>query len=47
MNVHGRGETPDEVDHCKSWARAFFDAATPYASGGAYINFMTDDVATV
>jgi len=30
-------------DHCISWARGFFDAATPYASGGAYINFMTDE----
>lgn len=47
MNVHGRWETPDEVDHCISWARAFFDAATPYAVGGAYMNSMTDDAATV
>lgn len=43
MNVHGRWETPEEDDHCISWARGFFDAATPYASGGAYINFMTDE----
>ena len=47
MNVHGRWETPEEVDDCISWARAFFDAATPYAVGGAYMNSMTDDAATV
>lgn len=43
MNVHGRWETPEEDDHCIAWARSFFDAAAPYASGGAYMNFMTDD----
>ncbi len=26
-----------------AWAREFFDATKPYASGGAYINFMTEE----
>ena len=43
MNVHGRWETTAEDERCIGWARAFFDAAAPYASAGAYINFMTDD----
>jgi len=43
INVHGRWETTAEDERCIGWARAFFDAAAPYASAGAYINFMTDD----
>ncbi|TGN40298.1 FAD-binding oxidoreductase [Marinobacter confluentis] len=43
MNVHGRWETPEEDDHCRKWARAFFDDASPYASSGAYINFLSSD----
>ncbi|MCG6880927.1 MAG: FAD-binding oxidoreductase [Deltaproteobacteria bacterium] len=45
MNVHARWETPEEDDLCISWARSFFDAAAPHASGGAYINFMTEEEA--
>ncbi|GAA3970639.1 FAD-binding oxidoreductase [Allohahella marinimesophila] len=43
MNVHGRWDTSGEDDHCRQWARAFFEAAKPYASGGAYINFLSND----
>jgi FAD/FMN-containing dehydrogenase len=45
VNVHSRWETPSEDNKCISWARAFFDATAPYATGGAYINFMTEDEA--
>lgn len=45
MNVHARWETPEEDEPCISWARSFFDAAAPYASGGAYVNFMTEEEA--
>jgi FAD/FMN-containing dehydrogenase len=45
MNVHARWETPEEDDVCISWARAFFDATAPHATGGAYVNFMTDEEA--
>ncbi|MDO3722123.1 FAD-binding oxidoreductase [Marinobacter sp. chi1] len=43
MNVHGRWEKPEEDDRCRGWARAFFEAAKPYASSGAYINFLSQD----
>ena len=43
LNVHGRW---DEVAHdqiCIAWAREFFQASAPYASAGAYVNFMTQE----
>jgi len=43
MNVHGRWETQQEDDKCISWSRNFFKAAAPFASGGAYVNFMTEE----
>jgi FAD/FMN-containing dehydrogenase len=43
INVHGRWQTPQQDDEVIRWSRAFFNAATPYASGGAYTNFMTAD----
>lgn len=43
MNVHGRWESQTEDAHCRQWARDFFDASKPYASSGAYINFLSDD----
>lgn len=43
MNVHGRWDDPAKDDHCIGWARALFNAATPYATGGAYVNFLTQE----
>jgi FAD/FMN-containing dehydrogenase len=43
LNVHGRWESTAEDRSCIDWARAFFKASAPYASAGAYVNFMTDD----
>jgi len=43
INVHSRWQTPEQDDACIRWSRAFFNAAAPYASGGAYTNFMTAD----
>ncbi|MBW2604991.1 MAG: FAD-binding oxidoreductase [Deltaproteobacteria bacterium] len=43
LNVHGRWENPAEDETCISWARAFFEATTPYATGGVYVNFMTQE----
>ena len=43
MNVHGRWDTAEQDDACVSWSRAFFEAARPYASGGVYVNFMSED----
>ena len=28
---------------CRDWARGFFADAAPYATGGVYVNFLTDD----
>jgi FAD/FMN-containing dehydrogenase len=43
LNVHGRWEQPEDDRRCIAWARQFFEASAPYASGGAYVNFMTAD----
>jgi FAD/FMN-containing dehydrogenase len=43
VNVHGRWENAADDKRCIDWARAFFKASTPYASGGVYINFLTAD----
>jgi FAD/FMN-containing dehydrogenase len=43
MNVHGRWDDPADDQACISWARQFFEASRPYASAGAYVNFMTED----
>jgi FAD/FMN-containing dehydrogenase len=42
-NVHGRWDTAAEDQQCTDWARGFFRDAAPYASGGVYVNFLTDD----
>ena len=43
MNVHGRWESAEEDERCIAWAREFFAKSKPYASRGAYINFLTQD----
>jgi len=43
LNVHTRWDKPAHDETCIAWARAFFKAAAPYASAGAYVNFMTAD----
>jgi len=43
VNVHGRWENPEEDQACVRWARDFFQAAAPFASSSAYVNFMTAD----
>jgi FAD/FMN-containing dehydrogenase len=43
LNVHGRWEDPAKDAECVSWARRLFDAATPFATGGVYVNFLTQD----
>jgi FAD/FMN-containing dehydrogenase len=43
MNVHGRWESAAEDKRCIAWAREFFARTRPFASSGAYINFMTQD----
>jgi FAD/FMN-containing dehydrogenase len=43
MNVHTRWEAAADDARCIGWAREFFAAAAPYAAGGVYINFLTED----
>lgn len=43
MNVHGRWDSATEDERCIGWAREFFAKSQPFASGGAYINFLTQD----
>ena len=43
MNVHGRWETPAEDERCIAWSRDYFRASAPFASAGAYVNFLTAD----
>ncbi len=43
MNVHSRWANPPEDTACTLWAREVFDKTAPYATGGVYVNFITDD----
>ncbi len=43
LNVHGRWDEAAQDKTGIAWARAFFKASLPYASAGAYVNFMTGD----
>ena len=43
LNVHGRWDEAKDDQKCISWARDFFKASAPYASAGAYTNFMTEE----
>ncbi|MFC4542621.1 FAD-binding oxidoreductase [Halosolutus amylolyticus] len=42
MNVHTRWEDPADDDRCIAWSREFFDAMAPYATGGVYVNFISE-----
>jgi FAD/FMN-containing dehydrogenase len=41
MNVHGRWNSPAEDHTGVTWAREVYRATLPYATGGAYSNFLT------
>lgn len=43
LNVHGRWDDAKQDEACISWSRDFFNAASPYAMGGVYVNFMTEE----
>ena len=45
MNVHGRWDTAAEDEKGIAWAREFFAKSQPFASAGAYINFLTQEEA--
>jgi FAD/FMN-containing dehydrogenase len=43
MNIHTRWRDAAQDQECIAWTRKLFDAATPFATGGVYVNFMTAD----
>jgi FAD/FMN-containing dehydrogenase len=43
LNVHGRWDDVAHDEICIRWTREFFQASAPYASAGAYVNFMTEE----
>lgn len=43
LNVHARWEKSAQDKRCISWAREFFNASAPYATGGVYVNFLTQE----
>lgn len=43
MNVHGRWSDPSKDQACIGWCRDLWTATEPYATGEAYVNFLTDD----
>jgi len=43
MNVHARWETAKDDQACIGWARDLFRATARHATGGVYVNFLTQD----
>ncbi len=43
MNVHTRWDDVGDDRACIAWAREFFDATKPMATGGVYVNFISED----
>jgi FAD/FMN-containing dehydrogenase len=43
LNVHGRWEDPAKDAACIGWARELFQGVAPFATGGAYVNFLTQE----
>ncbi|KPJ83214.1 MAG: FAD-linked oxidase [Gemmatimonas sp. SG8_17] len=43
MNVHGRWDDAANDDRCIGWCRELFEATRQYATGGVYVNFMTEE----
>jgi FAD/FMN-containing dehydrogenase len=43
VNLHGRWADPAKDGACIGWARELHQALAPFATGGAYINFMTEE----
>ncbi|MBT2325670.1 FAD-binding oxidoreductase [Variovorax paradoxus] len=45
MNVHGRWSDAGDDEKVRAWARQVFQDAAPHATGGGYVNFLTEDEA--
>lgn len=44
MNLHTRWTDPEQDDECVAWARECYDAMAPHATGGVYVNFISEEV---
>jgi FAD/FMN-containing dehydrogenase len=42
LNVHTRWEDATQDKACIRWAREFYDATLPFATGGVYVNFLSE-----
>ncbi|GGB94536.1 FAD-linked oxidase [Marinobacterium zhoushanense] len=42
MNVHTRWDDPRQDQTCIDWARDFYEATRPMATGGVYVNFISE-----
>jgi FAD/FMN-containing dehydrogenase len=45
MNVHTRWQDSKQDSECVQWSRDLFEATKPFATGGVYVNFLTEDEA--
>ncbi len=43
LNVASSCIDPDKIDACRTWARDTWSAMRPHSTGGAYVNFLTED----
>jgi FAD/FMN-containing dehydrogenase len=43
MNVHTRWNEAEQDDKCITWAREFYHATERFATGGVYVNFISED----
>jgi FAD/FMN-containing dehydrogenase len=43
MNVHGRWDNAANDTKCIAWVRELFQAVAPFSTGGAYVNFLTQE----
>jgi FAD/FMN-containing dehydrogenase len=43
LNVASSCIDPGKIDACRTWARDTWSAMRPHSTGGAYVNFLTED----
>ena len=43
VNIHGHWTEPAEDQTGVAWVRGLFDALAPHATGGTYVNFLSDE----
>jgi FAD/FMN-containing dehydrogenase len=42
-SIHGRWTDPAKDDACIAWARSLTEKSAPFSTGGAYVNFLTQE----